>query len=280
MNTIKTTILLTLLTVLLIFAGRLIGGANGMIIAFVFAMGMNLISYWYSDKLVLKFYKAQEVKPGDNHVLYEIVRDIAARARLPMPRVYIIPTDSPNAFATGRNPKHAAVAATRGIIRTLDRDELEGVMAHEIAHVAHRDTLISSVAATIAGAISMLAIMARWTAFFGGGNDEDGGGIIGLLVLSIVMPLAATIIQLAISRSREYEADKGGAKFSHKPRALASALRKIHNYSQRAPLPAQPATAHMFIINPLSKKGLVNLFMTHPPVEERIKRLEAMSRGI
>ena len=252
-----------------------------MLIAFVFAMGMNFISYWWSDKIVLKMYRAKEVKPGDNHILYEVVRELATRMRMPMPRVYIIPNDSPNAFATGRNPSHAAVAATEGILRILDREELEGVMAHEMTHVAHRDTLISTVVASLAGAISMLAFMARWTAFLGGGRDDDeGGGMIGMLVMAIVAPLAAMLIQMAISRSREYAADEGGARISHKPYALASALQKLHLGSQRVPMEAKPATAHMFIVNPLSGKGFAALFMTHPPVEERVKRLQAIARGV
>lgn len=281
MNTLKTAFLLTVLTLILIYMGRVIGGPNGMIIAFVVAGAMNFASYWWSDKIVLAMYRAREIKPEDNHVLYEIVRDISTRARLPMPRVYMIPSDSPNAFATGRNPNRAAVAATRGILRILNRDELEGVMSHEMAHVRHRDILIGSVVATIAGAISMLAMLARFTAFFGGGDDEDGIGGLGLLVMAIIAPIAAMLIQLAISRGREYEADKGGAGISHKPLSLANALRKLHYNSKKIPMrEARPATAHMFIVNPLSSKGLAGLFMTHPPVEERIKRLEAMARGV
>jgi heat shock protein HtpX len=281
MNTLKTAFLLTVLTLILIYMGRVIGGPNGMIIAFVVAGAMNFASYWWSDKIVLAMYRAREIKPGDNHVLYEIVRDISTRARLPMPRVYIIPSDSPNAFATGRSPSQAAVAATRGILRILNRDELEGVMSHEMAHVRHRDILIGSVVATIAGAISMLAMLARFTAFFGGGDDEDGIGGLGLLVMAIIAPIAAMMIQLAISRGREFEADKGGAGISHKPLSLANALRKLHYNSKKIPMrEARPATAHMFIVNPLSSKGMAALFMTHPPVEERIKRLEAMARGV
>ena len=283
MNTFKTALLLTILTLILIFMGRAIGGPNGMLVAFFMALIMNFTAYWWSDKIVLAMYRAKEVKAGDNHVLYDIVREISTRARLPMPRVYIIPNDSPNAFATGRNPSHAAVAATAGILRILDRDELEGVISHEMAHVQHRDILIGSIVATIAGAISMLAFMARFAAIFGGGgasrDDREGGGGLGLLIMAIVAPLAAMLIQLAISRGREYAADEGGAQISHKPYALASALRKLHNTSQRIPMNAQPSTAHMFIVNPLSGKGFVNLFMTHPPVEERIKRLEAIARG-
>ncbi|MBD3170187.1 MAG: zinc metalloprotease HtpX [candidate division Zixibacteria bacterium] len=279
MNTLKTMFLLTLLTILLIFLGRAIGGPNGMIIAFIIALAMNFGSYWFSDKIVLKLYKAKEVTQQDNHPLYEVVRDLATRARLPMPRVYVIPSESPNAFATGRNPKHAAVAATQGLLRMLNREELEGVMAHELSHVNNRDILLGSIVATIAGTISMVSMMARWTAFFGGGDDEEGGGL-GLLIMAIIAPIAAMMIQFAISRSREYAADEGGARISHKPHGLANALRKIHNGAQRIPMNAQPATAHMFILNPLRGKGLVNLFMTHPPVEERIKRLEAMARGV
>lgn len=279
MNGLKTTLLLVGLTVLFVWIGFALGGQRGMMIAFMFALLMNFISYWFSDKIVLKMYGARQVDESTAPELWGVVRTVATAAGIPMPKVYIIPKDTPNAFATGRNPQHAAVAATEGILKLLDRDELEGVMAHEIAHVKHRDTLISTVAATLAGAIGMLAMMVRWGAMFGGygGRDSrDNGGIIGLIAMSIVAPLAATLIQMAISRSREYAADEAGARFSHKPWALASALEKLHNINQRYPMNAQPATAHLFIVNPLSGKGLASLFSTHPPVEERIARLRAI----
>ena len=282
MNGLKTTLLLVGLCLLFVWIGYALGGQRGMMMAFVFAMLLNFISYWFSDKIVLKMYRATEVDEGTAPDLVGVVRTVSTAAGIPMPRVYIIPRETPNAFATGRNPSHAAVAATEGLVRLLDRDELEGVMAHEIAHVKHRDTLISTLAATLASAIAMLAYMARWGAIFGGyggRSDRGGGGIIGLLIMTIVAPLAATLIQFAISRSREYAADAAGARFSHKPWALASALGKLHNLNQRHPMHAQPSTAHMFIVNPLSGRGLVSLFSTHPPVEERIARLNAMRIG-
>jgi heat shock protein HtpX len=277
-NGLKTTLLLVTLTLLFIWIGFALGGQRGMLIAFGFAVLMNFISYWFSDKIVLKMYRAEEANEQSAPQLVSVVRSVATAAGLPMPRVYIIPKDTPNAFATGRNPSHAAVAATRGILQILDRDELEGVMGHEIAHIKNRDTLISTVAATLAGAIGMLAYMARWGAIFGGygGRDNRDGGIVGLLVMSIVAPLTATLIQLAISRSREYTADAGGAQYSHKPWALASALEKLHASNRKLPMNAQPQTAHLFVVNPLSGKGLASLFSTHPPVEERIARLRAM----
>jgi heat shock protein HtpX len=279
-NGLKTTLLLVALSLLFIWIGYGLGGQRGMVVAFGFALLMNFISYWFSDRIVLKMYRAREVDANSAPELVDVVRRVSQAAGIPMPRVYVIPRDTPNAFATGRNPAHAAVAATEGILRLLDRDELEGVMAHEISHVKHRDTLISTVAATLAAAIGMLAYMARWGAIFGGYGGRDdrggGGGLIGLLVMSIVAPLAATLIQLAISRSREYAADDAGAHYSHKPWALASALEKLHNINQRHPLGASPATAHMFIVNPLTGGGLKALFSTHPPVEERIERLRAM----
>jgi heat shock protein HtpX len=278
-NGLKTTLLLVALSLLFIWIGFSLGGQRGMVMAFGFAVVMNLISYWFSDRIVLKMYRAREVDDSSAPELVDVVRRVSQAAGVPMPRVYVIPRDTPNAFATGRNPSHAAVAATEGLIKLLDRDELEGVMAHEIAHVKHRDTLISTVAATLAAAIGMLAYMARWGAIFGGyggRDDRGGGGIIGLLVMTIVAPLSATLIQMAISRSREYAADDAGARFSHKPWALATALEKLHNINQRYPLGASPATAHLFIINPLTGGGFASLFSTHPPVEERIERLRAM----
>jgi heat shock protein HtpX len=245
--------------------------------ALMMAFFMNFITYFFSDKIVLKMYRAQEVTETEAPVLYRIVRRLSQKAGMPMPKVYIIPDESPNAFATGRNPKHAAVAATQGIMRILTEDELAGVMAHELAHVRHRDILIGTVAATIAGAISYLAHMAM---FFGGRHDDDeGGSPVAALIMMIVAPIAAMLIQMAISRSREYGADAGGAQLLGNPRALASALRKLHSGSQAIPMHATPATSHMMIVNPLSGGSMLKLFSTHPPVEERIARLEAMRMG-
>ncbi|MEW5702066.1 MAG: zinc metalloprotease HtpX [Candidatus Zixiibacteriota bacterium] len=281
MNHVKTLLLLTVLTVILLIIGQLVGGQQGMIIAFVFAMAMNFFSYWFSDKIVLSMYRAQEVTEADAPRLVQLVRYNAQRAGLPMPRVYIIPTSSPNAFATGRDPSHAAVAFTQGILDTLSEDELEGVLSHELAHVKNRDILTQTIAATIAGAISMLAYMAQWGAMFGGGGSRDdrdsGGGIIGLLVMAIVAPLAAMLVQMAISRSREYAADQTGAGICGKPLSLANALRKLQKGVERRPLQANPATAHMFIVNPLSGRSFAHLFSTHPPLEERIARLEQLA---
>ena len=269
MNTLKTTFLLTLLTLLFVFIGQMLGGNSGMMVSLVFAAIMNLTTYWFSDKIVLAMYRAQPVTESDNPRLHQLVRRTATNANLPMPKVYIIPTQTPNAFATGRNPKHAAVAVTSGILRTLDEDELEGVISHEMAHIRNRDILTGSIVATLAGAISMLAFMARFAAIFGGygGRDSEGrGGGIGLLLMAIVAPLAALMIQMAISRSREYAADQAGAKISHKPLSLANALKKLQHASRRIPLEAKPSTAHLFIVNPLSGKGMASLFSTHPPV--------------
>lgn len=281
MNTIKTALLLGALTGLLMFIGGLIGGKHGMTIAFVLAMIMNFGSYWFSDKLVLKMYRAQEVSEAQAPELYRMVRDLAMRGNLPMPRVYIIPGETPNAFATGRNEQHAVVAVTEGLLRILNRDELEGVLSHELTHIKNKDMLIGSIAATLAGAIVMLANMAQWAAMFGGlGNrdSEEGGGgsIVGLIATAILAPIAATIIQMAISRSREYMADEGGAKISGKPYGLAGALEKLSRASQIVPMNANPSTAHMFIVNPLTGRSLMNLFSTHPPIEERIARLRSM----
>jgi heat shock protein HtpX len=277
-NQIRTTLLLAAMTALILFIGQLLGGRQGMIIALVLAAGMNFFSYWYSDKLVLKMYRAQEITPQQAPDLYRIVERLARRAQLPMPKVYLIPKDAPNAFATGRNPEHAVVAVTQGLLELMAPEEVEGVLAHELAHVNNRDILIGSIAATMAGAIMMLASMARWGAMFGGfrGDDDEGGGglgMIGALALSIIAPMAAMVIQMAISRSREYLADATGARFAGSPEGLARALEKLGAYSQRRPINANPATAHMFIVNPLSGRSMQSLFSTHPAIEERVRRL-------
>jgi heat shock protein HtpX len=279
-NQIRTTILLAVLTALILWIGQVLGGRQGMMIALIFAAGMNFFSYWYSDKLVLRMYHAREVTANQAPELYAIVQRLTQQAGLPMPKLYVIPQEAPNAFATGRNPEHAVVAVTEGLRKIMNRDEITGVLAHELAHVKNRDILIGSIAATMAGAIMMLATMARWSAIFGGiggSNDErGGGGIIGLIAMSIIGPMAAMIIQMAISRSREYLADATGAKFAGHPEGLAAALEKLGAYSKRLPMNASPATAHMFIVNPLSGRSMLNLFSTHPPLEDRIARL----RGI
>ena len=277
MNTMRTFVLLAALTALLVFIGGAIGGRGGMLLAFGIAMVMNFGSYWFSDKIVLRMYNAQEASSSSE--LYGIVRTLATRANLPMPKVYIIPEAQPNAFATGRNPEHAAVAATEGIMRLLSREELTGVIGHELAHIKNRDILIGTIAATIAGAISMIANMAQWSMIFGGGrsDDEEGnGGLIGGLVMIIVAPIAAMLIQMAVSRSREYIADADGARIAGNPRYLSNALRRLHAGAQQLPMDANPATAHMFIVSPLTGGGLMNLFSTHPPMEERITRLESL----
>jgi len=279
-NMMKTAILMAAITALFMAIGSLLGGRQGMAIALVVALGMNFFSYWFSDTMVLKMYNAQQVDETSAPQFYRMVSELAARAQLPMPRVFLINDDSPNAFATGRNPEHAAVAATTGILRVLSEREMRGVMAHELAHVRHRDILISTVSATMAGAISMLANFAM----FFGGRDGDGRArnpIVGILVM-LLAPLAASLIQMAISRSREFEADRGGAEISGDPRALASALDKIHRYAQGTTLEAaerHPETAQMMIMNPLSAGGLRGLFSTHPSTEERIERLLAMATG-
>jgi heat shock protein HtpX len=279
-NQLKTAILLGVLTALIIMFGSALGGQNGMMIAFVFALGMNFFSYWFSDKIVLRMYHAQEVSEAESPELFAIVHRLTAAAGLPMPKLYIIPEESPNAFATGRNPEHAAVAVTQGILRLLSRDELEGVLAHELAHVKNRDILIGTVAAVLAGVITYIANMAQWAAMFGGfsrNDDDDGGGsLIGTLLLAILAPIAALIIQMAISRSREYLADETGARFAGTPSGLAGALEKLDYTSQRVPLKANPATENMFIIKPFTGGGIMSLFSTHPPIEERIQRLRAM----
>lgn len=277
MNTVRTGILLGALTGLLLLIGGYFGGRQGIVIAFIFAMIMNFGSYWFSDKIVLSMYRAREVSEREAPELYTIVKNLALRADLPMPRVYIVPGDTPNAFATGRNERHAVVAVTEGILRILNREELEGVLAHELTHIKNKDMLIGSIAATLAGAVMMLASMAKWAAIFGvGGDDDDGGGIIGLILMAILAPIAAMLIQMGISRSREYMADEGGARISGKPYGLASALEKLSSASKAVPMNASPATAHMFTVNPLTAKSFANLFSTHPPIEKRIERL----RGI
>jgi len=279
MNTIKTGLLLGALTGLLMLIGGWFGGQNGVVIAFFFAVVMNFGSYWFSDKIVLRMVHAQAVSESEAPELYAMVKNLALRASMPMPRVYIIPGDTPNAFATGRNEQHAVVAVTEGILRILGRDELEGVIAHELTHIRNRDILIGSIAATLAGAIVMLAHMAQWAAMFGGaGSDDDEGGsnIVGLILMAVLAPIAATLIQMAISRSREYLADAGGAKISGKSYGLAGALEKLSRASQAIPMNANPSTAHMFIVNPLTGRSLMNLFSTHPPIEERIARLRSM----
>jgi len=280
MNMLKTTFLMALLTVLLVLIGGAVGGKNGMAMAFLLAGGMNFFSYWFSDKIVLRMYAAQPIEEHDNPRFYGIVRRLAVRAGLPMPKVYIIQDDSPNAFATGRNPDHAAVAATTGIMRLLTDEELAGVMAHELGHVKNRDILISTLAATFAGAITYLAHMAQWGAMFGGGrsDDDEGGGIFGMLFMAILAPIAAMLVQMAISRSREFGADAAGAHISGNPLSLARALQKLELGSQQIPMDANAATAHMFIVNPLTGGGMMSLFSTHPPIPERVHRLEDISR--
>lgn len=281
-NQLKTTVLLAALTVLIVLFGRMFGGNQGMVIAFIFAMIMNFGSYWFSDKIVLAMYRAKELTPNEAPKIHQLVAELAQRGGIPKPRIYLIPSETPNAFATGRNPEHAVVAVTQGIVRLLNDDELKGVLAHELGHVRNRDILIGSIAATLAGVVMMLASIARWGAIlgFGGGNDDEGGGgnILVLIVMSIVAPLAAVLIQMAISRSREYLADETGARLAENPRSLASALEKLAQASKRIPMQeAKPATAHMFIVNPLSGGGFASWFSTHPPVEERVRRLRAMA---
>jgi heat shock protein HtpX len=274
----KTAMLLAVLTAMLVLVGGAVGGQQGMLVAFVLALVMNFFSYWFSDRVVLAMYRAQPIDEAQSPRVYSLVRRLATRAGIPMPRVYLIPSETPNAFATGRNPQHAVVAVTEGILRLLDEEELEGVLAHELAHVTNRDVLLSTVAATLAGAITYLAHMAQWAAFFGGRSDDDerGGNPIAMVLMAVLAPLAAMLIQMAVSRSREFHADATGARVAGKTWGLAKALEKLQMAQQVAPMDANPATAHLFIVNPLSGRAMMNLFSTHPPLEERIARLRAM----
>src|SRR5713101_8170220 len=278
-NIFKTGLLLAVLTVMLVLLGGALGGQQGMMIAFILALAMNFVSYWFSDKIVLAAYGAQPIDEAAAPRLYAIVHRLATRAGIPMPRVYLIPSETPNAFATGRNPQHAVVAVTEGIMRILDEEELEGVLAHELSHVKNRDVLISTVAATLAGAITYLAHMAQWAAMFGGrssNDDERGGNPLGLILMAVLAPLAAMLVQLAVSRAREFQADATGARVAGRPRGLAQALEKLERANEVAPMAANPSTAHLFIVNPLGRNVLMRLFSTHPPIEERIARLRAM----
>lgn len=281
-NTLKTVFLMTLMMVLFLFIGNLIGGKTGLTYAFIFSLAMNFFAYWFSDKMVLMSYHARRVTESEAPRLYATVHRLATRAGIPMPMLYVVPTETPNAFATGRNPQHAAVAVTEGIMNTLNEEELEAVIGHELSHVLHRDILTSTVVATFAGAITYIAQMLSWSMFFfggGRGRDDNSSSVIGELFVIIVAPIAAMLIQLAISRSREYKADEGGAKLSMKPLSLASALQKLQVGAQQIPMRAQPSTAHLFIVNPLSAQSFARLFSTHPPTEERISRLEALAAG-
>jgi len=280
MNMLKTMVLLTVLTVLLVVCGQAIGGPRGAMFAFAFALLFNLCTYWFSDKIVLAMYRAREVTPQQAPRLYQMVKELSIGANIPPPRVYFIPTDAPNAFATGRSPRHAAVAVTEGIMRVLDYDELKGVLAHELAHIKHRDTLLATIAASIAGAVTMLAHMGRWALIFAGGRGRgrDSGNIITMLLMIILAPLAALIIQMAISRSREYAADRRGAHFVGTGRPLADALRKLESAARVRRFDANPSTASLFIVNPLRGRNMLQLFSTHPPVEKRVRRLLALDR--
>jgi heat shock protein HtpX len=280
-NVFKTAILLACLTAMLVLLGGAVGGRSGMLIAFFMALVMNFVSYWWSDKIVLAMYGAKQIDEAQAPGLYGMVHRLASKAQIPMPRLYLIPSDQPNAFATGRNPQHAVVAVTEGIMRILDDDELEGVLAHEISHVTNRDVLIGTVAATLAGAITYLAHMAQWAAFMGGGrrDDEDSPSPIVMILMAVVAPIAALLVQMAVSRSREFHADATGARLCGRTWGLSKALEKLEMASHQVPMAANPATAHMFIVNPLSGQSLMRLFSTHPPMEERIARLRAMRLG-
>lgn len=282
MNTLKTVFLMTLMMMLFLLVGGLLGGRDGLVIAFILSLGMNFFSYWFSDKIVLAMYGAREVTEREAPQLFHLVRRLSHNAGLPMPKVYVIDNPNPNAFATGRNPQNAAVAVTTGILRILNDDELEGVLAHELAHVKHRDILLATIVATFVGTITFIARMAGWTMMFAGGSRdrEDSGNVVASLVLMIVAPIAAVLLQLAISRAREFMADEGGAKISGKPLSLASALSKLEQAAQMVPMRnANPSTAHLFIVNPLRGGGIAKLFSTHPPIEERIKRLQLIAQG-
>ncbi len=277
MNGLKTMVLMVALTLMLVAAGAVIGGKSGMTFALIMAFGMNFITYWFSDRIVLRMYGARQVTEAEAPELYSMVARLSQAAAMPMPKVYVIDQPQPNAFATGRNPQNGAIAVTTGIMRILAREELEGVIGHELAHIKHRDILVGTIAASIAGAISYLAQMAQWAAMFGGRSDDrEGGHPVAAIAMMIVGPIAAMLVQMAISRSREYKADEGGARIAGNPLYLANALRKLHIASQRIPMEANPATSHMFIVNPLSGGAFLKLFSTHPPMEERVKRLEAM----
>ena len=280
-NVFKTAMLLAVLTAMLVLIGGAIGGQHGMLIALVFAFVMNFVSYWWSDRIVLAMYGAQEVSEAQAPELSSMVRRLATKAGVPMPRLYIIPSEQPNAFATGRNPAHAAVAVTEGIMRILDNEELEGVLAHELSHVLNRDVLISTIAATLAGAITYLAHMAQWAAFMGGGrnNDDDAPSPVAMIAMAVIAPIAAMLVQLAVSRSREFHADATGARLAGRAYPLAKALEKLDMAAHAIPMNANPATAHLFIMNPLSGASLMRLFSTHPSTEERIARLRAMRIG-
>jgi heat shock protein HtpX len=277
-NTIKTAVLLALLTGLFVAIGGLFGGQSGMVVAFALALVMNFVSYWFSDRIVLRLYGAQPLAEAQAPAVHATVRRLATRAGMPMPKLYLINSPTPNAFATGRSPAHAAVAVTEGILRIMSQEELEGVLAHELSHVLNRDVLISTIAATLAGAVVMLADMARWAAIFGSSRDDEDGGAnpVSLVLMAILAPLAALLIQAAVSRSREYQADASGARLTHRPMGLAGALAKLQQANQMIPMDASPATAHLFIVNPLSGRSLLSLFSTHPPIEDRIARLRAM----
>ncbi|KAB2925808.1 MAG: zinc metalloprotease HtpX [Bacteroidetes bacterium] len=281
MNTMKTFLLMAVLTVMLVTVGGAIGGEGGMLFAFIIAGVMNFATYWWSDRIVLRMYGAQEVTAAQAPELFRMTEELAMRAGLPMPKLYVIPGDQPNAFATGRDPQHSAVAVTEGITRLLSPNELRGVIAHELAHIQNRDILVGTVAATMAGAISMLANMAQWAMIFGGrsSDDEEGTNPVAAIVMMIVAPIAAMLVQMAISRSREFLADETGARICGEPLALANALRRLHAGAEAIPMHATPATAHMFIVSPLTGGSFLNLFSTHPPMEERVARLEAMVYG-
>lgn len=282
MNTIKTVFLMTLMMMLFLLVGGLLGGKDGLMIAFIISLGMNFFSYWFSDKIILSIYGAREVSPQEAPKLYNMVQRLTQKAGLPMPKVYVIDNPNPNAFATGRNPNNSAVAVTTGILRILNDEELEGVIAHELAHIRHRDILLATIVATFVGTITFIARIAGWTMMFAGGNRdrEDSGNVIVSLILMIVAPIAAVLLQLAISRAREFMADEGGARISGKPLALASALSKLEQAAQVVPMNnAGPATAHLFIVNPLRGSSIMKLFMTHPPIEERINRLKLIAQG-